>query len=1347
MFRILLTLICIGSVLSANAQVGRGVWYSKAKEKVEAPDRTQLGQLEYKEETNTQLGILSNTYRQKSLGLPNSTFGTRIGFTCHDWQYTNTAPRTVVKLSDGSLGFVWQFGRRSSVLSRQIAHNFRNAQGVWCQNAGSPIASSDSFKTVLAGDNALGGPGFFSFHANPTQLQQYGRTRGQHLLSFNGGLHLKSFGLTFNGGNDSIKSITRISEYDINTPQCRPANGIPLVRRSPVAYNPSLVSDGNNTVYGVTWSNDTLALGASGLAAIGIPNPLVILKSTDKGVTWTNKIIRNLSYQYGFSGVHTMGGYALDVKGNQLAVVVNAFTPAPNQGITTLLLRSFDGGDNFTSQIIDQVSHNDTNRAFQTGIPEMIALYSNDNHFSILIDNNDVVHITSSLGYLICDSLGQKFTHGYRNGGFTNRASGKIIYWNSNMDIGWIQPNGIDFVDSERDGIIRFPPNATASAPGDYIHSAMSQTNLSMDTRGRLYIIYSSLVEGTENCCNNKVTRDIYVVGSSDGGISWTNPVSLPEMVLQDDGVSRGTGDTEDAFPIANREISADDSLHIFWMADGISGINHNGVFAPGYTSATWWMNAIYHMGVHTNDFWKRTAGILFPQELCANNSAPFNVTLSIPDGIQVPQGAVWSVQIDTSRSGWFNSSINHPLPIVNNIFTIGTFNAVTGPGNYNIPCTLPSTIGKGNYRIRIIASFPSTVPNGLFPLFSTGRYKIRISSLIPNRGNAIVTNPPNKRVACKGEHILLSGGDFHYNNFTTNYIWTCSEPGLVTLVPFGNAALAVFNEVGNKDSVVFTYTPATACGTAASERYVIRLNKSTITRVGNTLVAPAGLTNRVWTYNGVQLHNYFNATSITLLGTNNENGTYCVFSEGSDCKACVNININEVQVTKTICKGDAFIFGNQTLTQSGTYNRVIAVNSAIDSIINLTLNVIDTAFTQISTTICKGETYTFGTGLLGASGTYIHRLRASTGCDSIVELKLKVVDTFDLPTSGFICKGSSFTFGNRILTSPGTYNRVAINPTHCDTNFVFTLHVLDSLTTQNISLCRGNLLNFGSTSISQAGVYRRVTTNFLGCDSTIVWNVSIIDTTASSVQAVTCQNIPYVFGNRLLTTSGIYQRVLTNTSGCDSTIRLQLTVNDTSLQILSALGCTGDVISFGNRLVTSSGSYLNRYWNVLGCDSSQLLVALFKPRPIATVVLSQNGARSSYRGLNIVYSWQTLGGTIVSNTDSLIAMNGTYFLVVADTSLGITCADTSEPFTITGGSKIFSNRLNAYPNPASNWLKVEGIELESSINLVSILGLKTPVNQDEEGRIWLTDFPSGVYQLEIINNNVISRIAITIRR
>ena len=282
--------------------------------------------------------------------------------------------------------------------------------------------------------------------------------------------------------------------------------------------------------------------------------------------------------------------------------------------------------------------------------------------------------------------------------------------------------------------------------------------------------------------------------------------------------------------------------------------------------------------------------------------------------------------------------------------------------------------------------------------------------------------------------------------------------------------------------------------------------------------------------------------------------------------------------ILDTICSGANYTFGNQNLTQSGTYQDTLQTTSGCDSIIILNLSVLQSITQTVADTICSGGSYTFGNQTLTQSGTYQDTLQTASGCDSIVVLNLNVLQSITKNIADTICSGGSYTFGNQTLTQSGTYQDTLQMASSCDSIIILNLSVLQNIT-QNITdtICSGGSYTFGNQNLTQSGTYQDTLQTTSGCDSIVVLNLSVLQNITQNITDTICSGANYTFGNQTLTQSGIYQDTLQTTSGCNSIVILNLTVTPSPTVDLFVDGslCADSSVQLG-----VNGDFENVTWN-----------------------------------------------------------------------------------------------------------------------------------------------------------------------
>lgn len=199
-------------------------------------------------------------------------------------------------------------------------------------------------------------------------------------------------------------------------------------------------------------------------------------------------------------------------------------------------------------------------------------------------------------------------------------------------------------------------------------------------------------------------------------------------------------------------------------------------------------------------------------------------------------------------------------------------------------------------------------------------------------------------------------------------------------------------------------------------------------------------------------------------------------------------------ELTSTICAGESYLFGNRTFTQSGIYKDTLQAVNACDSIVTLTLNVIPPLYNSIFAKICEGEVYSFASRALQATGQYTNVFRSAQGCDSIVTLMLQVEPKKYTTHTASICADESYFFLTKRIMESGFYKDSVISSSGCDSviNLQLIVHPVYK-THQDISILWGEYYQINNHFYDKPGVYNDMFISKEGCDSLVVTKLKMI--------------------------------------------------------------------------------------------------------------------------------------------------------------------------------------------------------------------------------------------------------------
>lgn len=153
-----------------------------------------------------------------------------------------------------------------------------------------------------------------------------------------------------------------------------------------------------------------------------------------------------------------------------------------------------------------------------------------------------------------------------------------------------------------------------------------------------------------------------------------------------------------------------------------------------------------------------------------------------------------------------------------------------------------------------------------------------------------------------------------------------------------------------------------------------------------------AGVTYQ-WYKDGIALPGETNP-SIFIAPTNSSEGMYlCVLTNDAGCLYTQRYQLRlppyYESISEAICEGENYAFGSQLLTESGLYERLIEARDGCDSIIQLDLKVIPTTKAAMFDTFCEGESWSYHGFKTDTGGEFQITLVNANGCDSLVTVNL----------------------------------------------------------------------------------------------------------------------------------------------------------------------------------------------------------------------------------------------------------------------------------------------------------------------------------------------------------------------
>ena len=234
--------------------------------------------------------------------------------------------------------------------------------------------------------------------------------------------------------------------------------------------------------------------------------------------------------------------------------------------------------------------------------------------------------------------------------------------------------------------------------------------------------------------------------------------------------------------------------------------------------------------------------------------------------------------------------------------------------------------------------------------------------------------------------------------------------------------------------------------------------------------------------------------------------------------------------------------------------------------------------------------------------------------------------------------------------------------------------------TTINQMICEGDSIEFEGEYFTETGFYSFNYVAVNGCDSIINLDLTVNANVESSLDTILCEGLSFEIGDSIYVQSGIYENLLVSSTGCDSTLIIDLEFVENFETFLTAEICEGTSYTIWDTVFTEAGDYTNIVQANGGCDSILNLTIDVLPNALFSVdtILQPGGV---YDGT--VYDTDT---TIM---EIYAASNGCDSIV----SINI--------FVETDGIEILNDisDIILFPNPVNQWFVLQ-FTLKSSQTL-----------------------------------------------
>lgn len=171
------------------------------------------------------------------------------------------------------------------------------------------------------------------------------------------------------------------------------------------------------------------------------------------------------------------------------------------------------------------------------------------------------------------------------------------------------------------------------------------------------------------------------------------------------------------------------------------------------------------------------------------------------------------------------------------------------------------------------------------------------------------------------------------------------------------------------------------------------------------------------------------------------ESGIYCdtlISETGEDSIFCIDLQVHEAYFTEqtaVICPEEPLIWNGQLLTESGVFTDTLSAEGGCDSIVQITVSALDPLpITMFGAAVCAGNAYEWAGNTYRLDGAYTRSFISAAGCDSMVQLTLSVLDVPPpVLIDTFIFENTTLELNRRFYEQPGEWQDTLPTYFGCD--------------------------------------------------------------------------------------------------------------------------------------------------------------------------------------------------------------------------------------------------------------------------------------------------------------------------
>ncbi len=316
------------------------------------------------------------------------------------------------------------------------------------------------------------------------------------------------------------------------------------------------------------------------------------------------------------------------------------------------------------------------------------------------------------------------------------------------------------------------------------------------------------------------------------------------------------------------------------------------------------------------------------------------------------------------------------------------------------------------------------------------------------------------------------------------------------------------------------------------------------------------------------------------------------LFTAQNGCDSIVDVSVVEVPLIESslelqACTGEIVQYAGTDLSPGQNRSFTFTAQNGCDSTVHVSVTELPHSTQQVQLETCPGSGVDYNGATLFPGESQAFTFPAQNGCDSIVQVNVIALPTYEENLELQACTGSSVSYNGVNLLPGDSRDFLLATQAGCDSLVHVTVAEVQALE-QDLLLrtCPGTTLSYNGAELAPGDSQSFTFTTITGCDSTVNVSVAGLPVFEQNLTLTACAGTVVEYNGVSLMPGENRSFTFTAGNGCDSTVHVSVAELPVYEEQLEFAACTGTTIEYNGLALPAGSSRSFTFATQAGCDS-----------------------------------------------------------------------------------------------------------------------------------------------------------------